>query len=721
MNKLFTKIAALSAGLAMAIGVGVALGQKGAVEAKAGGATIDLTAQSFTNQQVVETVTSGDFTLTFAKAGGSNDPKYYTSGSSVRTYASNTLTVSTSGSDNITKIEFTLGGTTTATPTTDVGTYDGSTKTWTGSSKTIVFTNAASGQYHYKTVTITSGSLSGPFTVTYEANGGSGTMTDTTEYDSGDLVTVSSCTFTPADSFHEFDSFNTKADGSGTSYDEGDKFNISEDVTLYAIWAIKDVTLGNGNYTATFPFVAAGYPNEINLLDSSDNPVGLIEVDAEGLARYSTYNEYELSVSGHLTFKNHSNALITKVVVNVYKFDNFKLSVGSSVLHTGNGASGTGDPVVFEIDVATPSTDDIKIEHYTGSGSYTQKFYSVVLYFKIGSDVVHTTGVSLNAESGNVYVGKTRQLTADVAPANADDRSVAWTSSNSSVATVDSTGLVTGVAAGNATITVTTTDGGFTATFAATVKTYSAGTLANPLTPEEAREVFEINGSSNTDEEVYVRGIVSQYSYDADKSWYVAWLQNTDGSVAKYLELYRVSIDDGVAADYYKEGALKYASVTAHGFGVIYSGTTYELVQDSKIVDIDHNANSFAYYFSLKTNATCSGYDGESDNTAALTAYWADLEEIYDLVEDKTVLANADADESGNDVEKAMARYDYVTGKYGLTNFITGRTPVAFAPSHNTFVAEENNMSIIVVLSIAIASIAGASVLLILKKRKETK
>ena len=158
MNKLFTKIATLSVGLAMAIGVGVAASVgRTAKSVKAADTTIDLTAQGFSNQQEVTDVTSGTITLTFAKASGSNAPKYYTSGASVRTYASNTLTVATSGSDSITQIVFTLGGTTTATPTANTGTYNSSTKTWTGSASSVTFTNAASGQYHYKTVAVTTG------------------------------------------------------------------------------------------------------------------------------------------------------------------------------------------------------------------------------------------------------------------------------------------------------------------------------------------------------------------------------------------------------------------------------------------------------------------------------------------------------------------------------------------------------------------------------------
>ncbi|HWS42046.1 MAG TPA: glycoside hydrolase family 2 TIM barrel-domain containing protein [Pseudoflavonifractor sp.] len=65
-------------------------------------------------------------------------------------------------------------------------------------------------------------------------------------------------------------------------------------------------------------------------------------------------------------------------------------------------------------------------------------------------------------------------LTASVVPVDADNQNVTWSSSNDSVATVDETGIVTALAVGSATITVTTEDGGFTATCAVTVSTYEA-------------------------------------------------------------------------------------------------------------------------------------------------------------------------------------------------------------------------------------------------------
>lgn len=80
------------------------------------------------------------------------------------------------------------------------------------------------------------------------------------------------------------------------------------------------------------------------------------------------------------------------------------------------------------------------------------------------------TGVTLNITSKELEVEATQQLTATVAPSTAVDKSVSWSSSNTAVATVSETGLVTAVAVGSAVITVTTTDGGYAATCAITVK-----------------------------------------------------------------------------------------------------------------------------------------------------------------------------------------------------------------------------------------------------------
>ena len=724
MNKLFSKIAALSVGLAMAVGVGVAVGSQKAAKVAKADDTVDFTLSS------AASVTEDGVTVSFDKASGSNAPAWYAAG--LRLYAKNTVTVSSS--ESITSIVFDWeqqGTKAFATVTADVGTYSHPSAagegTWSGSENSVVFTLGASGQLQLNTLHVTYASTSSTFTVTYDANGGSGTMTDTHEYESGDTVTVMYCQFMPADDFHEFNSFNTKADGSGTSYMGGGTFEITKNVTLYAIWSIPTAELSNGSYTATFPFVAAGYPSEFTVENSSSESVGLFTVTATGLARYSTYNEYELQTTGSVVFKNHTNASVTKIVVNVYQYDNFKLSLGSTVLHTGDGKKGSGDPVVFEITPDTPSADDIKLEHYTGTGTYTQKFYSIDFYLKVGSDVVHPSSVSLNATEGTVYVGKTRQLTATVLPADADDRTVSWQSSNTSAVTVSESGLLTGVAEGSATITATTTDGGLTATFDATVKPYSAGTEQNPLTPEEAREVMEINGAGNTPDQIYVRGIVSSSSYTtSDKgNYYTIWLQNSNGSVSRCVELYKPDLS-GITGDYTTNGSLKYASVLAYGYGQFYQGTTYELISSSQVLDVTHTADSLSHLLKSKTDDVCKNYvDGESSYDEFKTAFegiWETLagDDIYGTLSaaDIEILESAERNEAGTLVEIAMARYDFLTGKYQLDNFISGRTPMHFAHINDLAGNMSENNTMIIIIAIASVTALAFTTLLVLKKRK---
>ena len=82
---------------------------------------------------------------------------------------------------------------------------------------------------------------------------------------------------------------------------------------------------------------------------------------------------------------------------------------------------------------------------------------------------IAVTGVSLNKTSLSMVEGSFETLTATVSPENASNKSVSWKSSATDVATVDGSGKVTAVKAGSATVTVTTADGGKTATCSVTV------------------------------------------------------------------------------------------------------------------------------------------------------------------------------------------------------------------------------------------------------------
>ena len=130
----------------------------------------------------------------------------------------------------------------------------------------------------------------------------------------------------------------------------------------------------------------------------------------------------------------------------------------------------TNEWKLYEFDI-TPTRDDYEVIKIN-FGDCDEVWIDDIEYGEYSANVapVHATGVTLDKTSASVKQGKTITLTATVAPADAVNKNVTWSSNNASVATV-SNGVVTGVATGNAKITVTTEDGSHTASCTVTVTT----------------------------------------------------------------------------------------------------------------------------------------------------------------------------------------------------------------------------------------------------------
>lgn len=118
--------------------------------------------------------------------------------------------------------------------------------------------------------------------------------------------------------------------------------------------------------------------------------------------------------------------------------------------------------------------------------NYTLKFETIksdgtlLDQFTISRNIP-VTGVSVAPTTLSLQIGATNQLTATVSPSNASNKAISWSSSNTSVATVSSTGLVAAVASGTAEITVTTADGNFAATCTVTVLSPPIITYYSPV------------------------------------------------------------------------------------------------------------------------------------------------------------------------------------------------------------------------------------------------
>lgn len=153
------------------------------------------------------------------------------------------------------------------------------------------------------------------------------------------------------------------------------------------------------------------YVNQINVTASNPTPLrlGTTQMSAAVLPDNATNKAYTWSSSNTNVATVNSSGLVTAK------------SVGTAVI-TATASDGSGT-----------------------KGSVT----ITVLPIPVAS-------VSLNKTTAQVYTsgsGKTTQLTASILPANADDQTVTWESSNPGVAGVDATGKVTGMSAGTAVIT----------------------------------------------------------------------------------------------------------------------------------------------------------------------------------------------------------------------------------------------------------------------------
>jgi fructan beta-fructosidase len=118
------------------------------------------------------------------------------------------------------------------------------------------------------------------------------------------------------------------------------------------------------------------------------------------------------------------------------------------------------EKAAFSARIYPTRNDSRGIELYAeGTGTF-----SSVEIWGSSTSVVPTTGVVVNKASTTISSGNTEQLVATVLPASATNRDVVWSSSDTSIATVSSSGVVTGLAAGTATITVRTSSGNFEGT-----------------------------------------------------------------------------------------------------------------------------------------------------------------------------------------------------------------------------------------------------------------
>ena len=179
------------------------------------------------------------------------------------------------------------------------------------------------------------------------------------------------------------------------------------------------------------------------------------------------YHVHQSALNGNGSNAGHPQQLYPVCASATTKYPTSTASSYGSINSGGCPFPGTANKTSFTDDT-TPAAF-----YWSGSGSggginkpiteITETGNEISFHFMKSS--VPVTGVTVTPPTANLTVGgATQQLTANVLPSDAGNKEVTWTSSHPSIASVNATGLVTGLAAGAATITVKTIDGNFTAT-----------------------------------------------------------------------------------------------------------------------------------------------------------------------------------------------------------------------------------------------------------------
>ena len=129
----------------------------------------------------------------------------------------------------------------------------------------------------------------------------------------------------------------------------------------------------------------------------------------------------------------------------------------------------TGISTTYKFEATGKPAKAVNVDTSVNQSMTAETFFGNVMTPDNISGTIDVEGVGLTPSTMTFTSNKTKKLTVTIDPSNATDKVVSFASSDQAVCTVSDAGVVTPVANGTATITVTTHDGSFTDTCAVTV------------------------------------------------------------------------------------------------------------------------------------------------------------------------------------------------------------------------------------------------------------
>ena len=234
---------------------------------------------------------------------------------------------------------------------------------------------------------------------------------------------------------------------------------------LFSMSAAAISALAVSNPTISLEKKKAYAGAEVSIAVSIENNPGIWGMDLR-----ISYDKTAMTLTSVENGNFYQNSEWTKGNLNA---DIYTLSYEAGGLENISTASGTLATLNFKINEnAVPGTYEIKAG-YTAGDIINISFDEIAFDISNGSVTVENkpvpvTGIALDRETASIGTGETLTLTPIFSPETATNKNVTWSSSDKTVATVEN-GIVTPLKKGTTTITVTTEEGGFSASCLVTV------------------------------------------------------------------------------------------------------------------------------------------------------------------------------------------------------------------------------------------------------------
>lgn len=308
----------------------------------------------------------------------------------------------------------------------------------------------------------------------------------------------------------------------------------------------------------------------------------------------------------------------------------------------------------------------------------------------------YVESIALNKESTELYIDDSEYLMASVLPNNAFNKSIIWSTSDASVATVNEYGMVIAVGRGNATITATTTDG----------TNLSASCLVNVLPPYavEIDPMSHLRGTPADTVEVAIRMInkelISDLQFDITLPEGVKFAEQY-GEPDIWLNDERKARNHQLSISLLSNGKYRvlvssptFRTFKDHDGPVIFmnvilpqyhdAGDRYVTFSGIKLAEADETAHNLNDY-SQKIHYSYLLGDADADTQVDVADYTATALNILEL---PTIRFYEDA-ANVNDTDPVIDVYDL----RGIVNIILGyrESEIRPAPAHGASEADEHN------------------------------